>query len=118
MLQHVALEVREADVPECVGFWRLLGFHEIEPPETLRGATTWVQRGGTQVHLLHTDDPVVPQRGHCAVVVDDFDGAVEVLRDAGFECDERRRHWGAARCFVRDPAGHRVELMAAPPPGR
>ena len=31
------------------------------------------------------------------------------------EVDERPRHWGAARCFVRAPGGHRVELMAAPP---
>jgi catechol 2,3-dioxygenase-like lactoylglutathione lyase family enzyme len=43
-------------------------------------------------------------------------GTLEALRRAGFEPEPRREHWGAPRCFVRDPAGHRVEIMAAPPP--
>jgi hypothetical protein len=53
-----------------------------------------------------------------AVVVEDWEGVVARLRDEGIEVDERPRHWSAARCFVRAPGGHRVELMAAPPPAR
>ena len=29
MIQHVALEVREADVDACVAFWGLLGFARV-----------------------------------------------------------------------------------------
>ena len=32
MLQHVTLEVTQAQVRDCVAFWELLGFSEMEPP--------------------------------------------------------------------------------------
>ena len=115
MIQHVALEVRREDADACVAFWALLGFAPAEVPEGLRGATVWVERAGTQVHLMLLDDPVAPPEGHVAVVCEDYEEALARLRDAGFSPDPRREHWGAARCFVRGPAGHRVELMAAPP---
>jgi hypothetical protein len=46
-------------------------------------------------------------------VVDDFERTFEALRP--FSPERRAEHWGAARAFVRSPAGHRVEFMAAPP---
>lgn len=116
MLQHVSLEIRPADAERCAAFWELLGFERVEPPETLAQRTTWVQRGATQIHLLHSDEPVAPPKGHAAVVAEDYERTLGSLREAGFEPDPRPEHWGAPRCFVRDPAGHRVEVMAAPPP--
>jgi catechol 2,3-dioxygenase-like lactoylglutathione lyase family enzyme len=115
-LQHVTLETRRADVDGELAFWALLGFDEVQPPEGLRGTATWVARDGTQIHLIHADDPVVMPRGHAAVVAADYDATVARLRDAGFEVEPTVEHWGAARGFVRSPAGHRVEVMAAPPP--
>jgi len=115
MLQHVSLEVRLDDAPACVEFWRLLGFGRVEPPGTLASIATWVERDGTQIHLLHHDDPTVPPAGHVAVVVEDYDATVERLREHGFEPEPRPEQWGAKRSFVRDPAGHRVELMERPP---
>lgn len=116
MLQHVSLEVRPADAARCAAFWGLLGFRRVEPPASLAGGATWVERAGTQIHLLHSDAPVAPPRGHVAVVTEDYEGTIAALRAAGFEPDPRREHWGAPRSFVRDPAGHRVEVMAVPPP--
>ena len=114
-LQHVSLEVRRRDAPDELRFWSLLGFEQVEPPGTLREVAAWVQRDGTQIHLLFDDEPVVPPSGHAAVVVEDFDATAAALREAGFDPRERTRHWGAARAFVHSPAGHTVELMAAPP---
>ncbi|HEV7563528.1 MAG TPA: VOC family protein, partial [Solirubrobacterales bacterium] len=88
----------------------------VEPPPTL-AEFTWLERGGTQVHLMPEGEPVAPPRGHLAVVVDDFDGTLDLLRGAGFEAEHRRQHWGAARAIATAPGGHRVELMAAPPGG-
>ena len=115
MIQHVALEVREQDVEACVRFWALLGFAHVEAPEALRTRSTWVQAGGTQIHLLYADVPAVPPEGHVAVVVDDFDATIGALRDAGFEAQERTRYWDSPRAFTRSPSGHRVELMAFAP---
>lgn len=116
MLQHVSLEIRPGDVEAMLDFWELLGFRRVEVPETLRGVTSWVERDGTQIHLLYSEAPTVPPSGHAAVVVSDFDQALERLAASGREVHERRRHWGARRAFATAPGGHRVELMEAPPP--
>jgi catechol 2,3-dioxygenase-like lactoylglutathione lyase family enzyme len=115
MLHHVAIEVRRADACGCADFYRLLGFEPVEPPESLRDRALWLERGGTQVHLLFADRPTVPGEGHLALVVDDYSAMIERLRAAGHRADPRREHWGSPRTVVQDPAGHRVELMARPP---
>ncbi len=115
MIQHVALEVRRADVPACERFFALLGFARVAEPPGLTGSAVWLQSGATQVHLLLAEEPVAPPQGHVAVVARDYDAALAGLRAAGYDPQSRREHWGAARCFVRGPGGHRVEVMAAPP---
>jgi len=114
MLHHVGIEVRPAEVERSVELWQLLGFSLVEPPESL-AEFTWLEREGTQVHLMPTESPTVPPRGHTAVVVADFEGTLGSLTAAGFEIERRREHWGAPRAAVVAPAGHRIELMAAAP---
>jgi len=116
MLQHVALETRRADVDAALSFWSLLGFERVEPPLSLRERAVWVQRGGTQVHLLLTEEPVVPPSGHAAVLVDDYEATVAALRAAGHRAEARAEHWGAPRTVAIDPSGHRVEVMSSAPP--
>ena len=115
MLQHVTIELRADQVEACVRFYALLGFVRVEPPESLAGRVTWVERDGTQVHLMPVDDPVVPPSGHHALLVHDYEATFAALRDAGFDPEPRRQHWGVPRAFVRNPAGHRVEIMAGSP---
>jgi catechol 2,3-dioxygenase-like lactoylglutathione lyase family enzyme len=115
MLQHVSLEVPPAQVRECVAFWDLLGFTEMTPPPTLRDRVTWVEREGTQIHLIPVDAPVRANEGHVAILAADYDAALAALADAGFEAREGSNAWDAPRTFVRDPAGHLVEVMSRPP---
>jgi hypothetical protein len=115
MLQHVGIEIAPEDVDRAVELFVLLGFARVEPPPSLAEGFTWVEREGTQVHLMHAEAPIVPPRGHAAVVVPDFDPALERLREHGFDPERRREHWGAPRALVVLPGGQRVELMAAPP---
>jgi catechol 2,3-dioxygenase-like lactoylglutathione lyase family enzyme len=117
VLHHVALETRRGDVEAALSFWAILGFERVPAPASLRDRAVWLQRGATQVHLLLTDDPVVPAAGHAAVVVQDYDATVAALRAAGHPAEPRAEHWGAPRTVATDPTGHRVEVMAAPPPG-
>jgi len=53
-----------------------------------------------------------------AVVCPDHDATLDRLRAAGLAPQPRAEYWGAPRSFVRSPAGHRVEVMAAPPAKR
>jgi catechol 2,3-dioxygenase-like lactoylglutathione lyase family enzyme len=116
MLQHVSLEVPPDEVESSIHFWALLGFELSEAPEEIAGWVTWLTRDGTQIHLLHNEAATVPQLGHAAVVAEDWEEAIIRLRGAGFEVEEARNLWGAGRAFATAPAGHRVELMASPPP--
>ena len=115
MLHHVAIEVMPEQAPGCRDFYRLLGFAPVQPPPSLRDRALWLERAGTQVHLLLAPEPVAPPEGHLAVVVEDYQRVIEALRQAGHSPLARAEHWGSPRAFVRDPAGHRVELMAFPP---
>jgi catechol 2,3-dioxygenase-like lactoylglutathione lyase family enzyme len=114
MLHHVGIEVAPGDIERSVELWELLGFAQVEPPPTL-AEFTWLEREGTQIHLMPTEEPTVPARGHTAVVVGDFERTFAALREAGFEVERRREHWGVPRAVTIAPGGHRVELMAATP---
>jgi hypothetical protein len=114
MLHHVGIEVKPTDIARSIELWQLLGFELVEPPESLR-EFTWLEREGTQIHLMPSEFPAVPARGHTAVVVAGFERTFAVLREHGFEVERRREHWGAPRARAIAPGGHRVELIAAAP---
>jgi catechol 2,3-dioxygenase-like lactoylglutathione lyase family enzyme len=115
LLHHITWEVRPELMGPCSAFYALLGFREVEPPETLRDRTVWLEREGTQIHLMIEDEPATLPKGHVAVIVDDYERTLAALREAGRDPEPRTEHWGSPRAFVRDPAGNRVELMAFPP---
>ncbi|HEX5714413.1 MAG TPA: VOC family protein [Solirubrobacterales bacterium] len=114
MLHHAGIEVEPAAVERTAELFELLGFERVEPPPTL-AEFTWLERDGTQVHLMPSEQPVVPARGHLAVAVPELEATVARVREHGFETEPAREHWGVPRARVISPDGHRVELMAAPP---
>ena len=116
MLHHVSIEVHPDDVAACIEGWELLGFTKLEAPPEISEYVSWLEHGATQIHLIHSEAAVVPQLGHSAVVVDDFEATFEALEKAGLEPERHRELWGEPRGFVVIGGGHRVELMAAPPP--
>lgn len=116
MLHHVSLEVPVAEGERSVEFWRALSFAEVEAPGPVSEWVRWLEREGTQVHLILTEEPTVPAIGHAAVVAGELERTIERLEAGGFEVERARDLWGEARAFATAPGGHRVELMAAPPP--
>ncbi len=115
-LHHVSLEVPPEKVGRTVEFWELVGFESLAPPPEIAEYASWLERDGHQIHLIHTEAATVPTLGHPAVVAPDLEATVARLRSAGFTVEDARELWGEPRAFAIAPAGHRVELMAAPPP--
>jgi hypothetical protein len=114
MLQHAGIEVSPADLDRTIEFFAILGFAEV--PDPFDGGFTWLECAGTQIHLMHEDDPIVPPRAHVAVVCPQIDATLARLQEHGFEVERRREHWGEPRALAVAPGGHRIELMKAPPP--
>lgn len=56
-----------------------------------------------------------PCPGHIALVVEQYDAVVNALEAAGASVEPRSEYWGSPRAYVRDPAGHLVELMEFAP---
>ena len=115
MIHHVTLECRRAHRDALHRFFGALGFAPLDVPASLAARADWLEAGGTQVHLLWQDDPVVPRAGHCAVRVADHDAAVAALRQAGFAVEARTQHWNAPRSYATTPGGHTVEVFDTPP---
>jgi catechol 2,3-dioxygenase-like lactoylglutathione lyase family enzyme len=116
MLHHVSLEVLPSDAERFAALLEAIGFERVAAPEVLGDAVLWFGRQGTQVHLIVTEGAIAPMLGHSAFAVDDFDEAVAAVRALGLRFEESRELWGERRGFVLAPSGHRMELMAAPPP--
>jgi catechol 2,3-dioxygenase-like lactoylglutathione lyase family enzyme len=115
-LHHVSLEIPPAEAERSVEFWTLAGFTRLEAPPEIAEYVTWFERDAHQIHLIHTDGATAPALGHAAIVAPGFAATVAALRGAGFEVEDARELWGEPRAFALAPGGHRVELMAAPPP--
>ena len=96
MIQHVAIEVREADADACVRFWALLGFERVDPPAALAARAAWVRAGATTVHLLFVDEPAVPAEATSRSSSATTTATLAALRDAGFEPAPRTRVLGLA----------------------
>ena len=115
MLHHVSLEVLPDGAERTARMFELLGFARVPAPPPIAPAVSWLERRGTQVHLIHTPEPSTPMLGHCAVVVDDYEEAVARLREAGYEVEDAPELWGEPRAFAIMPGGGRVEVMRRRP---
>jgi catechol 2,3-dioxygenase-like lactoylglutathione lyase family enzyme len=114
MIQHVTREIEPSQLQACTRFYALLGFQPVETPPGVAGRAAWLERAGTQIHLMFADH-VEPERGHVGIVLQSYESTLAALRREGHEVEPRREHWGSPRAYLRDPAGHLVEVMAFAP---
>jgi catechol 2,3-dioxygenase-like lactoylglutathione lyase family enzyme len=100
-----------SELEEGVLDWysKTLGLQQLDKPEGTRGAGGWFRAGQVEVHV--TIEQAAQPEGHFGVVVDDFDGAVAHLRRDGCVIEPARPIRGRNRCYTRDPAGNRVEIV-------
>ena len=115
MIDHVNFQMPERVARDCVGFYELLGFTNVYPPESLKNRAIWLASGSTMIHLQFADEVGASGPGHVALVVPKYESVLGMLTTAGVDFEPRTEHWGSPRCYTRDPAGNRLELMEFSP---
>lgn len=92
----------------------MLGFEAEEKPPVLaaRGGR-WYRSGSVRFHLGSDDDFRPATRSHPAFVVDDLSVLVAALSDRGIPVEWDENIPGVGRCYVSDPFGNRLELVAS-----
>ena len=96
------------------GFYRdLLGMiEEAKPTQLAARGGCWFRSGAVRVHLGAEADFRAARKAHPALRVDGFEALVDDLRRAGCTVRKDGSFEGAARVYVDDPFGNRIELIA------
>ena len=102
------------DRGRALGFWRdLLGLKVVPAQEGAGGDNLiWLEAAdGTMVHLVR-QMPENPPNVHTAFEVEDFEGALLTMQEAGFEIIKGpvERDDGQRAFYVYDPEGNRLEF--------
>jgi catechol 2,3-dioxygenase-like lactoylglutathione lyase family enzyme len=111
-VDHVAVSA-PTNLEDVVLDWYsdTLGLERLEKPKGTRPVGGWFRAGQTEVHVS-IDGSAPEANSHFGVVVDDFEAAVARLRGAGSVIEPARAIPGRSRCYTRDPAGNRIEILS------
>ena len=92
----------------------LLGLTEVAKPRALASRKgCWFVGPAIAIHL-GVERPFRPSvRAHPALIVEDLELARARLVEAGMPVEEDDSGLSVQRCYVRDPFGNRIELIAA-----
>jgi catechol 2,3-dioxygenase-like lactoylglutathione lyase family enzyme len=92
----------------------VLGFScEEKPPALAARGGRWYRSGVVRFHLGVDAEFRPAPRSHPAFAVADLDALVGHLAAHGHRVEWDENVPGVARCYVRDPFGNRLELVAA-----
>ena len=113
-LDHVQLAMPPGREPEAEAFYSgLLGLTRQPKPAPLavRGGC-WFSNGSVALHLGVEPEFRPARKAHPALVVDDLDALTVALEAAGRDVRPDTELTGVRRCYVDDPFGNRLELIA------
>ena len=112
-LDHVQLAMPAGREAEARAFYEgLLGIPEKTKPDNLIGrGGCWFEQESLKVHLGVEQNFAPARKAHPAFLVDDLDGLVARLEEAGCRTVADEPLKGYSRRFVNDPFGNRIELM-------
>jgi catechol 2,3-dioxygenase-like lactoylglutathione lyase family enzyme len=115
-LDHVQLAMPPGGEAEAQAFYSgLLGFTRIPKPEPMasRGGC-WFAVGPVALHLGVEADFRAARKAHPALVVEDLADLMAQAREAGVDVRPNPDQPEGAGCYLDDPFGNRIELIAAP----
>jgi catechol 2,3-dioxygenase-like lactoylglutathione lyase family enzyme len=113
-IDHVQLAAPPGCEAEARRFFGdLLGLEEVEKPGSLRArGGVWFRVGTQQLHVGVAQEFAPARQAHPAFAVPRYGELVARLRDAGVPVADDDSIPGVRRCYVADPWGNRIELVA------
>ena len=114
-LDHVQFTLPVGSEEQADRFYiDLLGFTTEEKPPVLaaRGGR-WYRSGPVRFHLGADGEFRPATRAHPAFVISDLAALVARLAEGGFGVEWDENIPGVGRCYVADPFGNRLELVAS-----
>ena len=113
-IDHVQLAAPPGCEEEARRFFgSLLGLEELEKPEPLRArGGVWFRVGSGQLHVGVEAEFAAARKAHPAFAVRGYDDLRARLLTAGVEAVDDEAIPGTRRCYVQDPWGNRIELVA------
>jgi catechol 2,3-dioxygenase-like lactoylglutathione lyase family enzyme len=100
------------DVDRSRRFYRdVLGLKEIYKPRTFDFVVVWFDLGNQHIHLLLKPRPDSTSPRHFALRVADAAAARYYFRERCVPTEETTPIPGAARFFIHDPDGNRIEII-------
>ena len=113
-IDHVQIAMPAGEEDRARAFYiGILRFSEIAKPAALakRGGA-WFQSQNVQLHLGVDADFRPARKAHPALLVQDLDGLLARIQNAGYETDTSQPLLDSyKRAHVFDPFGNRIELM-------
>ena len=113
-IDHVQLAAPPGCEAEARRFFaELLGLEELEKPVALRArGGVWFRVGTQQLHVGVEQEFAPARKAHPAFAVSRYDELLARLRAAGVPVTDDGSIPGVRRCYVADPWGNRIELVA------
>ena len=113
-IDHVQLAAPPGCEQEARRFFgELLGLEELEKPEPLQArGGVWFRVGAQQLHVGVEQEFEPARKAHPAFGVASYDELLERLLAARVAVEADDAMPGLRRCFVADPWGNRIELVA------
>jgi catechol 2,3-dioxygenase-like lactoylglutathione lyase family enzyme len=113
-IDHVQLAAPPGCEAEARRFFaELLGLEELEKPVPLRArGGVWFRVGEQQLHVGVEQEFAPARKAHPAFAVSRYDELLARLRAAGVPVTDDASIPGVRRCYVADPWGNRIELVA------
>lgn len=92
----------------------ILGFAEVPKPAELAGrGGLWLRAGFANLHLGIDGDFHAARKAHPALRCDEYDALLRRLESLGVAVAfDERSFYGRAHCYLTDPFGNRIELIA------
>jgi catechol 2,3-dioxygenase-like lactoylglutathione lyase family enzyme len=115
MLHHVTVECAPEEAEKCIRFYQDLGLRVIRNSVK---QSIWFREGvhvywGVRTHPHNGKPPA----NHLALVLGDQYEATRIrCRGDGHFIEDGTMYWGSRRCYLKDPANNRVEIIEFAPP--